>query len=142
MGLSTAGSREINVTPLIDVLLVLLIIFLVAIPILLPAETIAIPPRAADGVPEAPPLTLRVEPDLSVSFDDGPRFPSRELATRLRSQLPSVGAVFVDAGETVPWWVVVSTIDTVRGVAGDVRGSGSGMTVALRLHDREPPARD
>jgi biopolymer transport protein ExbD len=133
MGLSTAGSREINVTPLIDVLLVLLIIFLVAIPILLPAETIAIPPDEAGG-PEAPPLTLRVDPDLSVSFDDGPRFPGRELATRLRSELPRVGAVFVDAGETVPWWVVVSTVDTVRGVAGGVRRDG--MTVALRLHDR------
>jgi biopolymer transport protein TolR len=132
MGLSTAGSREINVTPLIDVLLVLLIVFLVAIPILLPAETIAIPPEAG-GIPEAPPLTLRVDPDLSVSFDDGPRFPGRELATRLRGQLPRVGAVFVDAGETVPWRVVVSTVDTVRGVASDVR---NGMTVALRLHDR------
>ena len=132
MGLSTTGSREINVTPLIDVLLVLLIIFLVAMPILLPAETIAIPPSEA-GVPEAPPLTLQVDPDLSVSFDDGPRFPGRELATRLRGELPRVGAVFVDAGETVPWWVVVSTVDTVRGVAGDVRRNG--MTVALRLHD-------
>jgi biopolymer transport protein ExbD len=133
MGLSTAGSREINVTPLIDVLLVLLIIFLVAIPILLPAETVAIPPEDAGGIPEAPPLTLRVDPDLSVSFDDGPRFPGRELATRLRSELPRVGAVFVDAGEAVPWGVVVSTVDTVRGVAGGVRRDG--MTVALRLHD-------
>jgi biopolymer transport protein ExbD len=35
MGMSTAGSREINVTPLIDVLLVLLIIFLVMMPIML-----------------------------------------------------------------------------------------------------------
>jgi len=134
MGLSTAGSREINVTPLIDVLLVLLIIFLVAIPMLLPAETIAIPPKEADAIHEAPPLTLRVDPDLSVSFDDGPRFTGRELATRLRGQLPTVGAVFVDAGEAVPWWVVVSTVDTVRGVAGDVRRHG--MTVGLRLHDR------
>ena len=130
----STGSREINVTPLIDVLLVLLIIFLVALPILLPAETIAIPPSEADAIPEAPPLTLQVDPDLSVSFDDGPRFPGRELATRLRGQLPRVGAVFVDAGDAVPWRVVVSTVDTVRGVASDVRRNG--MTVALRLHDR------
>jgi biopolymer transport protein ExbD len=134
MGLSTSGSREINVTPLIDVLLVLLIIFLVALPILLPAETIAIPPQEAGVVPDSPPLTLRVDADLSVSFDDGPRFPGRELATRLRGQLPRVGAVFVDAGEAVPWWVVVSTVDTVRGVAGDVRRDG--VTVGVRLRDR------
>ncbi|HEX3766258.1 MAG TPA: biopolymer transporter ExbD [Kofleriaceae bacterium] len=133
MGLST-GSREINVTPLIDVLLVLLIIFLVAIPILLPTETVAIPPTETDAIAEPPPpLTLRVDADLSVSFDDGPRFPGRELAPRLRGELPRVRAVFVDAGEGVPWGVVVSTVDTVRGIAGDVRQGG--MTVALRLHD-------
>jgi biopolymer transport protein ExbD len=132
MGLST-GSREINVTPLIDVLLVLLIIFLVAIPILLPAEPIAIPPKDGDVLPESAPLTLRVDADLSVSFDDGPRFPGSELATRLRGQLPRFRAVFVDAGEAVPWGVVVSTVDTVRGVAGDVRRDG--VTVGVRLHD-------
>jgi biopolymer transport protein ExbD len=134
MGLSTTGSREINVTPLIDVLLVLLIIFLVAIPVLLPTETVEIPPREGDVVPEAAPLTLRVDADLSVSFDDGPRFPGRELATRLRSPLAKVNAVFVDAGEGVPWGLVVSTVDTVRGVASDVRRGG--VTVALRLRDR------
>ena len=133
MGLSTAGSRDINVTPLIDVLLVLLIIFLVAIPIMLPTETIAIPPQDGGVVSEIVPLTLRVDADLSVSFDDGPRFPGRELATRLRSELPRIGAVFVDAGEGVPWGVVVSTVDTVRGIAGDSRQS---MTVGVRLHDR------
>jgi biopolymer transport protein ExbD len=133
MGLSTAGSREINVTPLIDVLLVLLIIFLVAIPILLPAETIAIPPKDGDVTPQDVPLTLRVDADLSVSFDDGPRFPGRELAARLRDQLPRVRAVFVDAGEAVPWGIVVSTVDTVRGVAGDVRHDG--VTVGVRLHE-------
>jgi biopolymer transport protein ExbD len=133
MGLSTAGSRGINVTPLIDVLLVLLIIFLVAIPILLPTETVALPPSDSGVVSEIVPLTLRVDADLSVSFDDGPRFPGRELATRLRSELPRIGAVFVDAGEGVPWGVVVSTVDTVRGIAGDVRGS---VTVGVRLHDR------
>ena len=133
MGLSTAGSREINVTPLIDVLLVLLIVFLVAIPILLPAEPIAIPPKEGDVVPESAPLTLRVEVDHSVSFDDGPRFPGSELAARLRGQLPRVRAVFVDAGDAVPWGYVVSTVDTVRGVAGDVRRDG--VTVGVRLHD-------
>jgi biopolymer transport protein ExbD len=133
MGLSTAGSRDINVTPLIDVLLVLLIVFLVAIPILLPTETVALPPSDSGVISEIVPLTLRVDADLSVSFDDGPRFPGRELATRLRSELPRIGAVFVDAGEGVPWGVVVSTVDTVRGVAGDVRGS---VTVGVRLHDR------
>jgi hypothetical protein len=66
-------------------------------------RAIAIPSKDGDAVPESAPLTLRVDVDHSVSFDDGPRFPGRELATRLRGQLPRVRAVFVDAGDAVPW---------------------------------------
>lgn len=129
--MSTAGSREINVTPLIDVLLVLLVIFLLIMPIMLNTEPVALPPRTND-VSEVVPLALKLDADLSVSIDDGPRFPNRELATRLRGQLPKVGAVFVDSVDGVPWSLVVSTVDTVRGVANDVN---RGVTVAIRLRD-------
>src|SRR5579859_2502158 len=109
MGMSTAGSREINVTPLIDVLLVLLVIFLIIMPIMLRTEQVAIP-RADRGEvdPEAS-LSVKLDADLSVSFEDGPRFPNRELPSRLRAELPKVHAVFVDSVGGVPWGMVVST---------------------------------
>jgi len=116
------------VTPLIDVLLVLLVIFLLIMPIMLKTEPIAIPPRTGD--PGAAPLVLKLDADLSASIDDGPRFPNRELAPRLRGQLPKVSAVFIDSVDGVPWGLVVSTVDTVRGVANDVN---RGVTVAIRL---------
>ena len=48
MGMSSGGNKnsvqsEINVTPLIDVLLVLLIIFLVVMPIMMKMETLQVP---------------------------------------------------------------------------------------------------
>lgn len=131
MAMSTAGSREINVTPLIDVLLVLLVIFLLIMPIMVKTEQVELPPRTGE-VSEVVPLVLKLDADLSASIDDGPRFPNRELATRLRGQLPRVGAVFVDSVDGVPWGLVVSTVDTVRGVANDVH---RGVTVAIRLRD-------
>jgi biopolymer transport protein ExbD len=129
MAMSTAGSREINVTPLIDVLLVLLVIFLLIMPIMLKTEQVALPPRTGE-ISETAALALKLDADLSMSIDDGPRFPARELAVRLRGQLPRVGAVFVDSVDGVPWGLVVSTVDTVRGVANDVNHNA---TVAFRL---------
>jgi biopolymer transport protein ExbD len=135
MGLSTAGSREINVTPLIDVLLVLLVIFLIIMPILLRSITVELPPKISEPEAPQPTLGLKVEADLSISIDDGPKFPSRELATRLRAHLGKAGAVFVDSGDAVPWGLVVSTVDTVRGVALDTNRH---VKVAVRLRDDEP----
>lgn len=129
MAMSTAGSREINVTPLIDVLLVLLVIFLLIMPTMLETEQVALPPRTGE-ISEATALALKLEADLSLSIDDGPRFPARELAVRLRGQLPRTNAVFVDSVDGVPWGLVVSTIDTVRGVANDVNRTA---TIAFRL---------
>ncbi|MGE0403263.1 MAG: biopolymer transporter ExbD, partial [Kofleriaceae bacterium] len=80
MGMSTGGNKgglqsEINVTPLIDVLLVLLIIFLVVMPIMMKMETLQIP-RKLDEINETVDtnlgmLTIFVKPDLSIDFSDG-----------------------------------------------------------------------
>jgi biopolymer transport protein ExbD len=136
MGMSTAGSPEINVTPLIDVMLVLLVIFILVMPIMLPQEPLALPPRSNEGSnegPTEPPIALRLDADLSLSINDGPQFPNRELASRLRDLLPRASAVFVDSFGGVPWGMVVATVDTVRGVAEDVHRGG--VTVAIRLRD-------
>jgi len=131
MGMTTAGSREINVTPLIDVLLVLLIIFLVMMPIMLRVETVELPPRNGEVSFDGVTVTLKLEADLSVTLDDGPLFANRELASRLRGKLGNAKAVFVDCVDGVPWSQVISTVDTVRGVANDL--SRPEVSVAVRL---------
>lgn len=130
--MTTAGSREINVTPLIDVLLVLLIIFLVMMPIMLRQETVELPPRSHEVISEATPISIKLDADLSIKIDDGPTFANGELAARLRQLLHKDQAVFVDFVDGVPWSEVVSTVDTVRGVGNSLDG---GVHVAVRLHD-------
>ena len=127
-----AGSADINVTPLIDVLLVLLIIFIVMIPVVLRSETVELPPNEPNAVSENRTVMLKLDADLSVAIDDGPTFPSHELAGRLRGALPKVSAVFIDAVDGVQWGQFVATVDTVRGVADDVTPDPLAIAVRVR----------
>jgi biopolymer transport protein ExbD len=133
MGMSAAGSKEINVTPLIDVLLVLLIIFLVMMPIMVRFETVTLPPSRPEVQSTAIAVTLKLEADLSVSLDDGPQFANSELAARLRPKLANADAVFVSCVDAIPWSHVVSTVDTVRGVAADVQHPNIEVAVQMRV---------
>lgn len=123
MGMSSPGRFGINVTPLIDVLLVLLIVFLVAMPIVMRMESVEVPRTERDVEPPSPPMIVSVKADLSVTIDDGPTMLASELATRLRARAPKL--VFLEVEDGVPWNDVVSTVDTVRGAA-------DGATVALK----------
>jgi biopolymer transport protein ExbD len=69
-----AARAEINVTPLVDVVLVLLIIFMVVTPMLQPGKEVALP-RAASADPAGgadDPLVLTVTADGAVWLGDRP----------------------------------------------------------------------
>ena len=51
---------EINVTPFVDVMLVLLIIFMVTAPLLTVGVQVDLPESSADSLPETEPLTLSI----------------------------------------------------------------------------------
>ena len=62
---------EINVTPFVDVMLVLLIIFMVTAPLLTVGVQVDLPESSADSLPEeAEPLTLSINSKVlfSISF--------------------------------------------------------------------------
>lgn len=61
---------EINVTPFVDVMLVLLIIFMVAAPLLNPGVPVKLPETAANPLPsqDEPPLTLAIDVDGGISL--------------------------------------------------------------------------
>ena len=69
-----AARSEINVTPLVDVCLVLLIIFMVVTPLLAPDRTIALPETARPARLGEPPgqLRLTIRADGGVFLDDQP----------------------------------------------------------------------
>lgn len=107
---------EINVTPLVDVMLVLLIIFMIAAPMLTTGVDVELPKADAprmDIDEEVPVITVRRDQRIflfeeEVSLD--------VLKERLASdeRVRSVGEVFVQADEQVPYGVVAQVLALVR----------------------------
>ena len=77
---------EINVTPFVDVMLVLLIIFMVAAPLLTVGVPLELPKTAAQAVPAEPeePLAVSITPDGPILVMTS-EVPEDELVTRLRA---------------------------------------------------------
>ena len=156
MGMSSGGgdkknvSSDINVTPLIDVLLVLLIIFLVVMPIMMKMETLNVPRKLDDQNempdPNASQLTIKIKNDLSVAFNDGSSendtpIQAVDIAKTLRPKLEAMNqaqekVVFVEFEEEVPWNEVVMTMDTVRSLATDINHDE--IKVALKFKEEKP----
>ncbi len=149
-GSPNAVKNDINVTPLIDVLLVLLIIFLVIIPIMMKMETLTVPRNINEDEmpdPDATQLTIKVHADMSMSFNDGTSpndvpITAAEVESRLRPKLESMKlgkekVVFVDFEDGVPWKMVVSTMDSIRKMASDA--SHDEIKVALKVKQADQP---
>ena len=132
MGMQVGGKggikNDINVTPLIDVVLVLLIIFLVTMPIMMRTITLEVPRKIEDfedPVAASKQISLLIRADLSVVINDGSKdteVPGTDLAKALRPILEEKKTdkiVFVDFEDPVPWREGVVTMDTVRSLAGE-----------------------
>jgi biopolymer transport protein ExbD len=133
MGMSSTRGPEINVTPLIDVLLVLLIIFLVMIPIMMKQEQVLLPPKDEQVISELRPVVLKMHADLTVTVDDGERVQGAELLGAIRTKTLASKAVFVDFDPGVPWQEVVSMVDTVRSLSS--APNHDDVSVAVRIAD-------
>lgn len=80
---------EINVTPLVDVMLVLLIIFMVTAPLLQAGVPVELPDSRANALSEEPKqITLSLSRDGELYLDDTPVAPG-ELADRLAAVEPA-----------------------------------------------------
>jgi biopolymer transport protein TolR len=132
-------NADINVTPLVDVVLVLLIIFMVTVPLTMTQTPLEVPRRAAPTeVPERS-ISVTVKDDLTVVVDRGGSatvVPAVDLARTLRPLIDEKltnKVVFVDFEDGVPWSESISIMDTIRSVeAGGDRGL---VTVALVTRD-------
>jgi len=129
---------DINVTPLVDVMLVLLIIFMIAAPMMHQGIEVALPRAEGENLPlrEQNPLVLSISRDGIVYLQDTPVHPS-QLVERL---LPLVearanGNVFVKADREVPYGQVVEVLDLLR------KGGVVNIGMVTEMPDERPSRR-
>ena len=144
-----AVQSEINVTPLIDVLLVLLIIFLVVMPIMVKMETLEVPRKIEENQapdPNAIMLVIKVRAPNDIVFIENEKemqIQPEEMIKQLRPKLEQAAqrgadrVVFVDFGDLIPWGTVMGTMDSIRSLANDVNHDA--IKVALKIKEEGKP---
>ena len=86
-----APMAEINVTPLVDVMLVLLAIFMVTAPLLSAGVPVELPDSAANALPQQPrTITVTMTGDGKIYIDEN-ELAAGELADRLAGLMPRDG---------------------------------------------------
>jgi biopolymer transport protein TolR len=108
---------EINVTPFVDVMLVLLIVFMVAAPLLTVGVPIEFPKSQAGAVKsEKPPLTVSVKPDSRIYIGEE-EVPLDQVRPRLEAMASAVNvedAVFVRGDERANYGVLMRVMGQIN----------------------------
>jgi biopolymer transport protein TolR len=125
MAIGTSGSgrqtlTEINVTPLVDVMLVLLIVFMVTAPLIQQGVEVKLPEAKAQPVKaEEEKLVLSVKADRSIwlgTSDQPARLTLPELADKLRANVRVARdhELYLMADRTLPYGYVVEVMAAVQ----------------------------
>ncbi len=107
---------EINVTPFVDVMLVLLVVFMVTAPLLTTGVAVDLPEGTRTPLPGTDaPLIVTVTRGGEVHLEDRPVAPA-ELAPRLRALAAAGGErrVFVRGDREVDYGTVVAVVTALR----------------------------
>jgi biopolymer transport protein TolR len=107
---------EINITPLVDVMLVLLIIFIITAPMLVQGLQVELPREAANALPQKArePLILTLTRDRLVLIGDQPVHPDL-LAQKLGPQLAGgPRPVYLKGDRGLPYGFVVQILATLN----------------------------
>ncbi|MCH7896800.1 MAG: ExbD/TolR family protein [candidate division NC10 bacterium] len=124
---------EINVTPFVDVVLVLLIIFMITAPMMIRGIDVQVPRTETRNVQPEERLVLTVTKNKAIFLGDQQITLGRlqKVLTGLQKRNPRA-AIFLRADEKVPYGVVVQIMDVVKKAGIDRLGM-----VTEPLHPRE-----
>ena len=114
-GRTQSSLAEINVTPLVDVVLVLLIIFMISAPVLQSGIDVSVPKtRTVKEITEQR-LVLTIDRSQQVFLGDRP-VNIHELAQKLHQQGtdPAHQVIYLRADENVPFGAFASVMDAVK----------------------------
>ncbi|MEK7797198.1 MAG: biopolymer transporter ExbD [Nitrospirota bacterium] len=106
---------EINIVPMVDVVLVLLVIFMVTAPMLYRGMDINLPRSSSNTIKPEERVVLTVERDRRV-YVDKDLIPLAQLPQKmdaLRRKNPDV-SVFLRADQDVPYGTVVQVMDSIK----------------------------
>ena len=115
-------NSEINVTPMVDVMLVLLIIFMIVTPLLQQGVSVNLPKNMIS--PEEDPdiakdtSVIVAIPDNSSFYIGKDQYPLTELGDKIKklmeNKTPDKRIVYIKSGVEVDYGKVVEAIDTIR----------------------------
>jgi len=114
-GQTRSSLAEINITPLVDVVLVLLVIFMITAPVLQSGIEVAVPKtRTVKEITEQR-MVVTIDRDQQVFLQDQP-VNVHELAQKLRQAGadPAKQVIYLRADERVPFGAFVSVMDAVK----------------------------
>jgi biopolymer transport protein TolR len=114
-GRTQTSLSEINITPLVDVVLVLLIIFMVTAPVLQSGIEVNVPKtRTVKEITEER-LVLSIDKQQRVFLGNNP-ININEIASQLRAKIrdPQNQSIFIRADEDVPFGAFATVMDAVK----------------------------
>jgi biopolymer transport protein TolR len=123
MGMSTGGRgavSDINVTPLVDVMLVLLIIFMVTAPLISQGVEVQLPKTKAEPLPNDSDkklvLTITQDKKIFIGTNDQNQIPYEELEAKLKSnaRIQQDKELYLHADRKLEYGFVVDVMATMK----------------------------